>query len=375
MTDSSLVYTTNFEVGANGPQNFIDKLKDVFNYAGTHYWKLDDSTDGSTINATNLYALLKTEQQTWTTNQAPADWGLEDPNDQQILIEATTGTPQYVYVTYFPKGGVTTGNYQTDFAAGNTPVLNSGRRRVMYNANYDLDSGANTFFSGQFWIAEHRDINVLHPFSSLTLMFNTGQYSSTSPSNTTNFGQSWSVGFHAGRIMSPAEWNDRMIPDLNSPLPAPDTNHASPGAAELTGDGVLAGVPEVYSDSSAAGSVAYWFDSSTDILSFRYGNEWVRCSFEFTEEQDNLPKLVRANDWARLVPVKVTEFGTANFGYTKYLRFYLNAFSSTPTIFESNNPSSQQAWAGWRNFFYNTAGLGGPDNLCVLWNKSYTVVP
>lgn len=313
--------------------------------APVSYWRPDSSV--STVSTSPNYLLLEAVPQTWPVSDPVAE-GLENPNNQQILIEGQTDR---IYVTYAPNGGITLGNYTTawtpGFTVGFPTVLTSGRRNLGGGPT-DAAHVNTSNFNGFFYIVEYRDQSIVtdFPFSSLLLMFESG----------TNTSSPWRYACHVGRILTPNNHND---PYVN-------------GGPAITGDAVILGVA-----SAAATSNVYWLFKETASSNFRscvrVGNSWT--VLETLIIPDGNAQLGDINGLPRLVPYEInvnSVVGGGRVGKTKYLRQYKNDFGGiTPTLLVSSNPSSQQAWAGWKD----PSSGANFHNQCILWNKSLVLVP
>lgn len=307
--------------------------------ASVSYWRPNSSV--TTVSGSPNHLLLEAVPQAWPVSD-PVTEGLENPNSQQILIE---GQADRIYVTYAPNGGITSSNYTTawtpGFTVGNPTILTSGRRNLGGGPT-DVGFISTVTFNGSFYIVEYRDQSVVtdFPFSSLLLMFESGT-STNSP---------WRYACHVGRILTPTNHND---PYIN-------------GGPAVTGDAVFLGVATALTSTNN-----FWmYEQTTPFRScVRAGNEWYGT--EFAPITAGNAQLNDINSQPRLLPYEVNVSNGGRVGKTKYLRQYkINFGAITPTLLVSSNPSSQQAWAGWKD----PSSGANFHNQCILWNKSLVLV-
>jgi hypothetical protein len=144
MTEVS-VYASNFPSPRAGTAvqygrllfgEFVRSVKNVFDVASAnpshvHFWEVDPEHLGpggidewNAANPNSFYLLLRAKPQSWSPGDSPGEWGMDDPNDQQVLIEGiniTRDNPpnnEMCWITYAPKGGIDRNNFTTQFAPG-----------------------------------------------------------------------------------------------------------------------------------------------------------------------------------------------------------------------------------------------------------------
>jgi hypothetical protein len=312
--------------------------------APVSYWRPDSSVATSSTSP-NYLLLEAVPQLTWPVSD-PVTEGLENPNNQQILIEGRTDR---IYVTYAPNGGINASNYTTPWTPGFTigfpTILTSGRRNLGGGPT-DVAHVTSANFNGSFYIVEYRDQSIVtdFPFSSLLLMFESG----------TNTFSPWRYACHAGRILTPTNHNDPYVV----------------GGPTITGDAVLLGVASATNSANTQ-----WLFKETASSAFRscvrIGNSWSVIESETIPAGTQLGDI---NGVIRLVPYDInvnSVVGGGRVGKTKYLRQYKNNFGRiTPTLLTSSNSASQQAWAGWKD----PSADANFHNQCILWNKNVTYV-
>lgn len=385
MSDSVIVYKSSFPepvpTTTNGSmlmKQFVRSLKNIFDStsASEHYWEVDpahtvpvDSIDD--WNATNtdkrFFLLLRVKPQVWTAGSRPEDYGLEDPNLQQILIEGIdddrptdVAYQEILWVTYAPRGGINETNFREPFTAGTSyGAFTTGRRSMGLN-NWDNDSAGGSgaakryygFVNGQFYLAEYRDElreDLLHPYSSLMILFEGGVY--TDAAN--YYPNAWGMGIHAGKIFSGTNNNDGN--DFGENGDSPDANHASPGALASPVDGLI-------------GNAFLYYNQKINI---RDGDSWLSTgNLELRVYNDS--KLVDANGFKRFVPFELNEGATGKlFGYSKYMR-QTNLIFQYYTTLKSKDNSSNQAWIGTRKG--HTTNEPNYNNHVAFWNKNVVQV-
>jgi len=264
--DYGIVYRATSTVPT--PSSVLDKLKSIFEPPySTVYWEKDTAV----VDAN--YLLIKSKTQDWTSlgKAHPSSFGLDDPNLQQILFQATANN---LFITYAPKGGINGVNYTNPWEPGidiTYSILTSGRRPITGYLPSDLD---NTRITGQFYFAEYRDQSRRSnwPASAILLAFQ----SSDKPDR-------WLVGAHVGSILLPDNRND--ISDVSS------------YGYKLTGDGIMVGAMTAQDGASGLtsdGLRSWWRSESNNLVgdnpnnttAFRVDNAW----FNFDHVPGNSPE-------------------------------------------------------------------------------------
>jgi len=387
MGDIAFVYKSSFPEPVptitNGSilmKQFVRNLKNIFDSkpspTNSHYWEVDPAhavTNGiddwnATTVSKRFYLLLRATPQSWAPGQEPSDYGSEDPNLQQILIEgidhddpANVALSEILWATYAPKGGIDQNNFQEIFTPGTSfGAFTTGRISVGINNwnNGPAPGGTGGAgpakryygrFNGNFYLAEYRDgAESKLPFSSLMILFEGGVYADGS----SYYPGAWGCGLHAGRIFSQANHNDdnNVVENGTGII----TNHASTGALASPGDGMFANAM-----------------LSFNIKNFlRNGNSWDNTvDLQLYLRSD--PELKAINGVRRYVPFELKGGTPAAentlYGYTKYIRQTDVRFLSYLTL-QSKDPSSEQAWIGTR--MANDSNDANYANHVVLWNKN-----
>jgi hypothetical protein len=328
------------------------------------YWEVDTTwiSSGGTVTNTNglitdsaspakQWLLLKPMLQSWASGEEPSEYGVDDPNDQRILLESVNtayaaDSVSGLWLTYAFKGGIDSSNYTFAFTAGlsGSPlVLTTGRQNLVAGNQYNP-----SYFNGTFYIFDHRESTAIakHPSSSFSLMLVGGTLAAST----------FSYCYHVGKIFAPFEWNDPADPSINPSA----NNSASPGASTITGDAIMWGHWDLATDSPAVGT----FEERTLC---RFGNSFLKInSLHYISTN---AKLAAANGFKRFVPYEIQSVTSSGFvGYTKYLRQTNSSFTTTPEIITVDTP---RIWAGWNEF-----NQSNPDanNSCILWNDPPLVI-
>lgn len=360
-------FTPSTSAGAShGAHSLLGRIHNVYtSVTPVGYWEVNTtwiSTGGTVTNTNGLvtdtafptkqWILLTPVQQTWGVGETPSDYGLDDPNTQQILLESDNtaylnDAISGLWATYAPRGGIDSSNYAFSFTAGlsgSPTILTSGRQLLVAGNQYNP-----SYFNGDFYIVEHRDPSIVkHPASSFSLM----------PVGGTLAANTFSYCYHIGKIFAPVEWNDPGDPTINPS----GGNATSPGASTITGDAIMWGHWDLATSSTTAGV----FEQRTLC---RFGDSFLNINSYYLLSTD--ARLASANGFARFVPYKVVLAGLNSsglVGYTKYIRQVNTTFALSPILI-TTDPG--RTWAGWNEFNQSTPDV---NNSCMLWGDTTNVI-